>query len=83
MKVAVTSAGGRLGSVIVKALVDEIGNNKVVALARNPEKAEFEDVEVRKGDYDYKPDFQKGLQDVDALVLLSSNGDPRVSTSRV
>jgi len=76
MRVAVTSASGQLGGAIVKALVDEIGESKVVAIARNPEKAENLGVEVRKGDYDHKPDFMKGLQDIDRVILLSSNGDP-------
>lgn len=52
MRVAVTSASGQLGGAIVKALVEEIGAGKVVAIARKPEKAENLGVEVRKGDYD-------------------------------
>ncbi len=76
MRIAVTSAGGHLGRAIVKALIEEIGANKVVGMARNTEKAEHLGVEVRKGDYDHKPDFVKGLADIDGVILLSSSGDP-------
>jgi len=41
MKVAVTSASGQLGGAVVRALVEEIGTNKVVALARNPERSKI------------------------------------------
>lgn len=40
MKIAVTSASGQLGSAIVKQLIEEIGKEQVIGIARTPKKAE-------------------------------------------
>ena len=76
MKIAVTGASGQLGSSIVKELLKDLDVSQVVALARTPEKAEHLGVEVRKGDYKQKADFDQALKDIDTLLLLSANGNP-------
>ncbi|WP_246073267.1 hypothetical protein [Formosa sediminum] len=40
MKIAITSASGKLGAAIVQALVKVIGQDQVVAIARTPEHAQ-------------------------------------------
>ena len=76
MKVAVTTASGALGSEIVKALVNEIGNENVVGIARTPQKAEYLGVEIRKGDYNNKADFDDALHDIDVVLLVSGMDHP-------
>ena len=49
MKIAVTSAGGQLGTAIVKELKREIGSENVIGLARTPERASHLGVEIQKG----------------------------------
>ena len=49
MKIAVTSANGKLGSAIVKQLIVEMGKENVIGIARIPEKAQHLGVEIRKG----------------------------------
>jgi NAD(P)H dehydrogenase (quinone) len=39
MKIAVTSANGKLGSSIVKNLINVIGKENVIGIDRTPEKA--------------------------------------------
>ena len=76
MKIAVCAASGQLGSAIIRALKKEVDPNQIVALARTPEKAAHHGVEVRKGDYTLKADFDVALKDIDAVLLLSANGEP-------
>lgn len=76
MKIAVTSASGQLGAAIVKSLIDAIGQENVIAIARTPKNAESLGVEVRAGDYNQKAQFDQALQGVDALLLVSGNGNP-------
>jgi len=76
MKIAVCAASGQLGSAIVKNLLQEVDASQIVALARTPEKAANLGVEVRKGDYTQKGDFDSALKDIDAVLLLSANGEP-------
>lgn len=77
MKIAVTSASGQLGSAIVKQLIKEIGKDNVIGIARTPEKAKHLGVEIRKGDYNNRPDFDKALQGVDAVLLVSGMDEPQ------
>lgn len=39
MKIALTSASGKLGEAIVKQLIKEIGKENVIGIARTPSKA--------------------------------------------
>ena len=76
MKIAVTSASGQLGSAIVKQLIKEIGKDNVVGIARTPEKAKHLGIEIRKGDYNNRHDFDKALQGVDVVLLVSGMDKP-------
>lgn len=77
MKIAVTSTSGKLGASIVKHLIDEIGKEQVIGIARTPEKATHLGVEIRKGDYNNKQDFDVALKGVDAVLLVSGMDEPQ------
>lgn len=76
MKIAVTAANGQLGSAIVEALKKEIGSENVIGIVRSPEKAKYLDVEIRKGDYNSRTQFNDALKGVDKVLLISGMGDP-------
>lgn len=76
MKIAVTTVSGQLGSTVIKRLIQDIGSQHVVGIARSPHKAEYLNVEIRKGDYDNRNDFEQSLQDIDSLLIVSNTGDP-------
>ncbi|WP_421896884.1 SDR family oxidoreductase [Marinoscillum sp.] len=76
MKIAVTSANGQLGSSIIKQLIIEVGTKNVIGIARTPKKAEHLGVEVRKGDYNSREDFDQALKGVDKVILLSGMDAP-------
>ncbi|MGB0917335.1 MAG: NAD(P)H-binding protein [Flavobacteriales bacterium] len=80
MKVAVTAVNGKLGSVIAKRLITEIGSANVVGFARTPEKAKHLGIEIRKGDYNSPQDFEDGLKGIDRLLIISGMDAP---TARV
>lgn len=77
MKIAVTSASGKLGASIVKYLINLIGKENVIGIARTPEKATYLDVEIRKGDYNNSEDFNEALQGIDAVLLVSGMDEPQ------
>ncbi|GER61007.1 NAD(P)-dependent oxidoreductase [Patiriisocius marinus] len=77
MKIAVTSASGKLGAIIVKQLIKEIGADHVLGIARTPEKAKHLGTEVRKGDYNNRQEFDDALMGVDTVVLLSGMDEPQ------
>ena len=76
MKVAITAANGHLGSEIIKAIIELVGRDKVVGLARTPSKAEHLGVEIRPGDYNDKDTIQNSLKGVDTVLLVSGMGAP-------
>jgi NAD(P)H dehydrogenase (quinone) len=77
MKIAVTSASGKLGASIVKHLISEIGKDQVIGIARTPERAEHLGVKIRKGDYNNPDDLNKALIGVDAVLLVSGMDEPQ------
>ena len=77
MKVAVTSVSGKLGSAIAKQLMQEIGSENVIGIARTPEKAKHLSIEVRKGDYNNRNEFDKALEGVDTVLLVSGMDEPQ------
>lgn len=77
MKIAVTSASGKLGSIIIKHLIIETGKENIIGIARTPEKAKHLGVEIRKGDYNNRQDFDATLQDVDKVLLVSGMDEPQ------
>tara|TARA_R110002033_G_scaffold10001_2_gene32932 strand:+ start:1348 stop:2211 length:864 start_codon:yes stop_codon:yes gene_type:complete len=76
MKIAVTSASGKLGASIVKHLVNLIGKDNVIGIARTPEKAAHLGVEIRKGDYNSREQFDAALSGIDAVLLVSGMDTP-------
>ena len=62
MKIAVTSASGKLGASIVKHLIHLIGKDNVIGIARTPNKVPYLGVEIRKGDYNSKEQFDLALK---------------------
>lgn len=76
MKVAVTAASGQLGGAIVKQLIGAIGSKDIIAIARNPSKAEHLGVTVKKGDYNSRTDFDEALKEVDVVVIVSGMDAP-------
>lgn len=77
MKIAVTSASGKLGSAIVKQLIADIGKDNVIGIARTPKNAQHLGVEVRKGDYNSREQFDEALKGIDAVLLVSGMADPQ------
>lgn len=77
MKIAVTTASGKLGSAIINQLINEIGKDKVIGIARAPQKAEYLGIETRKGDYNSREEFNNALKGVDAVLIISGYDDPQ------
>lgn len=77
MKIAVTSASGKLGASIVKHLINIIGKENVIGIARTVEKATYLGVEIRKGDYNSRENLASALQGVDAVLLVSGMDEPQ------
>ena len=76
MKIAVTTASGHLGSAIIDQLSHDIEKDRIIGIARNPKKAEHLGIEIRKGDYNSKDDFEKALEGVDTVLIVSGNDEP-------
>ena len=76
-KVAVTAATGGLGRLVVEELIKTAGQSNVVAIARDPSKANFsswsaQTVETRKADYASVKDLAAAFTGVDTVVFVSS-----------
>lgn len=76
MKIAVTSVSGNLGSAIAKQLIQEVGKDNVIGVARTPEKAKHLGLEIRKGDYNSREQFNNALVGIEKLVLISGMDAP-------
>lgn len=76
MKIGVTAASGKLGCVIVKALIEQDPKSKIIALARTPERAIGLGVEVRAGDYNNPLQLEQSLVGIDSLLLISGIDAP-------
>ncbi|MEQ9452526.1 MAG: SDR family oxidoreductase [Pseudomonadales bacterium] len=74
--IAVTAASGQLGGAIVKALTNAGTAGQVIAVARQPDKARDLNVEVRQGDYNDRAGFERALEGVDAVLLVSGMAAP-------
>ena len=85
MKYSVTAATGRLGSKVVDNLVKLVGNENVIAIARNKEKAEKmlpSSVEIRTADYTNKNQLVAAFQGVDRVLFISSQPGQEVSRAQ-
>ena len=74
--IAITGATGQLGQHVVANLLNTTAANQLVAVARNPAKAEAlsqKGVVVRQADYGDEAALTKALQGVDKLLIISSS----------
>lgn len=73
---AVTGATGKLGRLVLDALLEQTDAANIVALARDPTALQAYDqkgVQVRKADYDDPASLKAALAGVDRLLLISGN----------
>lgn len=73
--IAITGATGELGRLTITALRERIPANRIVALARDPEKAKTlpADVTVRIADNEDPTALRAALDGVDTVLLISGN----------
>ena len=74
--IAITGATGQLGQHVFANLLNTTAANQLVAVVRNPAKAEAlsqKGVVVRQADYGDEAALTKALQGVDKLLIISSN----------
>ncbi|UYU31533.1 SDR family oxidoreductase [Siccibacter colletis] len=74
--IAVTGATGQLGQLVINALLKTVAASEIVALVRDPAKAQSlsdKGVQVRRGDYNDKAALDRALQGVEKLLLISSS----------
>ena len=76
MKIAVTAATGHLGAAIVNATTKLLGRENVIAITRSPLKAQALGVQVRQGDYNNGVEFERALDGVDQVLLVSGMDAP-------
>ena len=66
MTIAVTAASGNLGQLILPRLIEAVGTDQVVAIARDPDKVTTAGVEVRQADYEIGKDWPAAMAGVAA-----------------
>jgi NAD(P)H dehydrogenase (quinone) len=74
--IAITGATGKLGRIVVDALLQKVLAKEVAVLVRNPSKAAdlaARGVSVRRADYDDPATLEGALAGVDKLLLISSS----------
>lgn len=74
--IAMTGATGQLGALAVEALLKTVPAKEIVAIVRNPAKADAltqKGVVVRQGDYNDEAALTAALAGVDKLLLVSSS----------
>jgi NAD(P)H dehydrogenase (quinone) len=71
--IAVTGATGQLGRLVIAALARRVAAERIVALARSPEKAADLGVATRAFDYAAPASLAPALDGVDTLLLISSS----------
>ncbi|WP_343646715.1 SDR family oxidoreductase [Enterobacter sp.] len=74
--IAITGATGQLGQHVIEALLKTVPAGQIVAIVRNPAKAEAlrqQGVVVRQADYTDEAAFTVALNGVDKLLLISSS----------
>jgi NAD(P)H dehydrogenase (quinone) len=76
MKIGVTGASGQLGRLVVQSLLKTWPASDIVAIVRDPAKAEdlaAEGVEIRVATYDDRASLDAAVAGLDRLLLISSN----------
>tara|TARA_R110002124_G_scaffold138576_6_gene302148 strand:- start:78091 stop:78936 length:846 start_codon:yes stop_codon:yes gene_type:complete len=76
MKIAVTSVSGQLGSAIARQLIHDFGKENIIGIARTPKNAKHLGIEVRKGDYNSREEFNEALSGVEVVLLVSGMDKP-------
>lgn len=74
--IAVTGATGQLGRLVIKALLKNVNPQEIVALVRDPLKAQdliAKGIDVRQADYSQPETLQRALAGVQRLLLISSS----------
>lgn len=74
--IAITGATGQLGRLVIDQLLQHLPANQLIALVRDPAKAEAyaaRGLQVRKADYTDPSALEKALQGVEKLLLISSS----------
>ena len=74
--IAVTAVSGQLGRSIALEAIAKTGQDKVVGIARTPEKAQDLGIEIRKGDYDQRDDFVTAFKGIDTALIVSGMDEP-------
>ncbi len=77
MKIAVTSASGKLGQAIVNQLLTKVAKEDLIGIARTPKNAAHLGIEIRKGDYNNREEFDAALKGVDTVLLISGMDEPQ------
>lgn len=74
--IAITGATGQLGQLVIEQLLKTVSGSQIVAIVRNPAKAESlsnQGINVRQADYTDQAAFTTALAGVDKLLLISSS----------
>ncbi|MEQ4975865.1 SDR family oxidoreductase [Enterobacter cloacae] len=74
--IAITGATGQLGRLVIEHLLKTVPANQIVAIVRNPAKAEAlsqQGIVVRQGDYTDQAALTTALKGVEKLLLISSS----------
>ena len=74
--IAITGATGQLGQHVIEALLKTVPASQIVAIVRNPAKADAlsqQGIVVRQADYTDQAAFTAALQGVEKLLLISSS----------
>ncbi|EMG9277398.1 SDR family oxidoreductase [Enterobacter cloacae] len=74
--IAITGATGQLGRLVIEQLLKTVPANQIVAIVRNPAKAEAlsqQGIMVRQGDYTDQAALTTALKGVEKLLLISSS----------
>ncbi len=74
--IGVTGASGRLGRLVIEELCARVPAERIVALARTPEKASdlvARGVTVRRADYDDSGSLETALEGIERLLLISGS----------
>ncbi|BCU57252.1 SDR family oxidoreductase [Enterobacter kobei] len=74
--IAITGATGQLGQLVIAALLKSVPASQIVAIVRNPAKADAlaqQGIVVRQGDYGDEAALTRALNGVEKLLLISSS----------
>ena len=74
--IAITGATGQLGQLVIAALLKSVPASQIVAVVRNPAKADAlaqQGIVVRQGDYGDEAALTRALDGVEKLLLISSS----------